>query len=1184
MHKLLARQIKRVLGVEVARVPAVLEEFRRLKEVGTLSEEAARMLGGLEIFFQRVDDAYQQSDRDLELKTRSLELSSVELTEINTRIREELASRTRAIDSLRKTAMGLMDFTDLDQSALVDDNLESLSTLMGKLVQQREESQKDLQAALADLANQKFALDQHAIVSITNVKGDITYANDKLCEISGYSREELLNNNHGLVSSELHDREFFAAMWRTITGGQVWHGEVCNRSKNGRLYWVNSTIVPLRDDAGKPTMFIAIRTDITERKHMEATIQAAEARLRRITNTVPGVVFQWHVGAHTLKYTFVSDRIEEIRGITREALLADANLARRQILDEDRQRVIEGVQAAARHRMVWSDEYRVRLPNGAVRWMRTEINPEPDLAPDGSTVFTGIWQDVTTLIEADVRLREVTQNIPVAVYQFKIAADGFRSIPFISPSIQAIAGLKPDALMANAELIFACIHPDDQMLVQDSILASALNGAPWATDFRLVHALSGESVWVHGESQPKRLADGSTLFNGYFADISEPKRVSVELQRAKEDAEAANRAKSDFLANMSHEIRTPMNGVIGMTELLMDTKLDAEQREYLGIVKSSSESLLRVINDILDFSKIEAGKLQIEHIPFHLGRTVFDTLKTMALRAQEKGLELVCDIDPDVPMAVVGDPGRLRQILINIIGNAIKFTQKGEVLLHIACAPRSGDGSMLHLSVSDTGIGIPEGKLGSIFDAFSQEDSSITRKYGGTGLGLTICARLVEALGGRMWVESELGCGSVFHFLTRVELDLNPANATAPVAHLEGRCILVVDDNHVNRRVLTRALQFAGAQTHDAASGPEALQWLGTHGVKDKPCDLVLLDAQMPGMDGFTVAERLQQLPHCAHIPLLIVSSAGIKGDAQRARDVGIAAYLSKPIGRDELLLAVTRVLSPHASGHADLLTRHALMDAHVAMQVLVVDDHVVNQKLVGALLERWGHQVTVANNGQIGLDWLVRQRFDVVLMDMMMPVMDGLEATRRFRALEEGRRTPIIAMTANAMESDRQRCLDAGMDDYISKPIKAQELQRALLRYATALQQDAFSVVLADADPLPPADLKNTAEFDYATALAAQDQEVVGIVMQAFVDQWPTDWRKMESALDCADFSVLLYTSHALKGTLSMFGALPASRLAERIEGHAARKEALPIATLMLPFTLEVERLLAAMRAHTTP
>ena len=425
--------------------------------------------------------------------------------------------------------------------------------------------------------------------------------------------------------------------------------------------------------------------------------------------------------------------------------------------------------------------------------------------------------------------------------------------------------------------------------------------------------------------------------------------------------------------------------------------------------------------------------------------------------------------------------------------------------------------------------------------------------------------------------------GSTFHFLTRVEMDLNPAEAAPFVGNLDGRSVLVVDDNDVNRRVLTRALQFAGAQIHDVASGLEALQWLSTLGVKDRPCDLVLLDAQMPDMDGFAVAERLVQLPHCAQIPLLMVSSAGIKGDAQRARDVGIAAYLSKPIGRDELLLAATQVLNPHPGGHADLITRHSLKDAHVAMQVLLVEDHRVNQKLAVTLLERWGHHVDVAENGQIALAMLAKQTFDVVLMDMMMPVMDGLEATRRFRAQEEGRHTPIIALTANAMESDRQRCLDAGMDDYISKPIKAQELQLALLRYAKVPKQGVGGAVVAEAALLSPISLDSLAEFDYAAALAAQDQEMVEIVAQAFVDQWPEDLKKMKEALDRADFSAVLYTTHALKGTLSMFGALPASGLAERIEGLAAQENLLPVTSLMPLFVLEVERLLTAMQAHAT-
>ena len=1047
MHELLLRQLTQAVGMEPAALAGVQEELQRLIGVGAVSADAARLLGGLPGLLQEVNAAYRQHDRDLEDKTRSLERSSAELTQTNARIRAELASRTRAIDSLRQTASELMAAMEADRLPLADDSLEALSELMRDLVRQHEVSQKDLQSALADLAYQKFALDQHAIVSMTNVEGNITYANDKLSEISGYSRAELMHQNHRMIKSGVHDKAFFADLWSTITQGRVWHGEICNRARDGHLYWVNATIVPLRDDTGRPTRYIAIRTDITERKRMEGSIKAAEARLRHITNTVPGVVFQWHVGTNTLKFTFVSDRVEELRGISREEVLRDAGLTTDQILEEDRHRVIKGVLVAATNRVVWSDEYRVRLPNGAVRWMRTEINPEPDLAPDGATVFTGIWQDVTQLKEAGSRLREVTENIPVAVFQYRVEQGRFQ-VSFISHAIERMCGITPEQLVADTQGLLRRVHPDDHALVSESLVQARAQARPWAMDFRMVHLHSQEVVWVHGEAHPGSAADAARIWNGYLTDITAAKRISVELQKAKDDAEAANRAKSDFLANMSHEIRTPMNGVIGMTELLMDTALDAEQREYLAIVKSSSEALLRVINDILDFSKIEAGKLLIEHITFHLGRSVEETLKPLLLRAQGKGLSLQCQIDPDVPMAVVSDPGRLRQILVNIIGNAIKFTERGTVVLRVVRVQDAGDKLSLHWSVADQGIGIAAHKLGSIFDAFSQEDSSITRKYGGTGLGLTICARLVEALGGRMWVESVLGQGSVFHFTTRVELDASAAQVAAPVVR--------------------------------------------------------------------AIAPSPQPLP-------------------------GATAP---------------------------------------ALQVLLVEDHAINQKLVVTLLQRWGHSVAVADHGQQALDLLAQRSFDVILMDMMMPVLDGLETTRHIRATEQDRHTPIIAMTANAMESDRQRCLEAGMDDYLSKPIKAAELEQKLQRVARDLVPPSFLAPLSGTAFAPLVDtLPQAAAFDYAAALAEQDQEMVDIVAQAFVRQWPHDLRNLREALAQADWPRVGYTAHALKATLSLFGAAPASALAAQMEACAAGAQGgVDMAALLGPLASAVAQLLAVL------
>jgi len=779
MHKLLARQLQLTLSSDPSTLGPLFAELNHLATSGGVSLQAAQLLSGLKPFLAGVNEAYKSHDHDLEEKTRSLQLTSIELTHTNDRIRNELAGRTRAIESLRETANTLMQTIDSDLPPLLDDNLESLSNLMADLVLQREESQHDLQAALTDLANQKFALDQHAIVSITNVNDDIVYANDKFCEISGFSRNELMGRRYELAASDLQPRSVYKDMARVLDSGKVWHGEIRTRSRSGSLHWVNATVVPLRDERGKPTVTIAICTDITEQK-----------------------------------------------------------------------------------------------------------------------------------------------------------------------------------------------------------------------------------------------------------------QISQELRVAKEEAEAANRSKSDFLANMSHEIRSPMNGVIGMTELALDTDLTTEQREYLDIVKSSAESLLTVINDILDFSKIEAGKLLFEHIPFNLGRVIDDTLKPLALRAQDKGINLVCDIAPEVPLALLGDPGRLRQVLVNLIGNALKFTEQGDVSLrvrHLDSRRANGTDGGIHFAITDSGIGIPADKLGAIFDAFSQEDSSTTRKYGGTGLGLTISSRLVEALGGRIWVESEVGRGSTFHFSAQFTVDSAPA-------------------------------------------------------------------------------------------------------------DVGPV-----PVGQT--------ASAPARSLH-----------------VLLVEDNVVNQKLAITLLEQWGHRVTLAENGQLALDALATRAFDVVLMDMMMPVMDGLEATRRFRAREQGPRTPIIAMTANAMRGDRERCLEAGMDGYMSKPIKTVELRKLLLQLVPARPDGNGGAGRAAATAL-------AMRFDYAAALAGVDQEVVNIIAEPFMQEWPRDLTKLQTALQDGDLKVVLHTAHALKGTLAMFGARPASELAHRMERQAANGHSAGLLEMVQALSAEVNVLVAVLQ-----
>jgi PAS domain S-box-containing protein len=1026
--------------------------------------------------------------------------------------------------------------------------------------------------------------------------------------LSGFSRAELLNRQMGWCF------RFPGTPGRLRQAGAtsgVFHsqeGFLLRTNKDDVWIPVNLTVARLH--VRPKTLAMITARDVRAQRETHLQIKQKEAELRRVLASVSDCLWSAIIDRKGVwTYRYISPVVVQILGRPADFFLKGLQQWRSVVHPDDRTR---WEKLLVRPRGPEGDitsgpiqgEYRVLWPDGSLRWVHESITVST--LDHLALSYDGVLSDITARKLAEealeterYRLSALMENLPDSIY-FKDAQSRFLRIN------QALA--RRFCLQDPAEAVgktdfdfFTTEHAQQGFQDEQQVI---LSGEPMVNKEEKETWPDGHETWVSTTKMPLRdRADRIVGTFGVSRDITSRKKVEKELKQAKEAADQANRAKSDFLANMSHEIRTPMNGVIGMTELCLDTQLTREQRDYLNMVKVSAESLLALIDDILDFSKIEARKLELDSVDFVLRDYLDDSIKSLALRAQQRGLELACHVPPGVPEVIVGDPGRLRQIIVNLVGNAIKFTDRGEVIVDVEVVEENAEGKrqtadgrtdsafslqpsaiegvdprssiLLHFSVRDTGIGIPPEQKGAIFEAFTQVDRSTTRKYGGTGLGLTISTQLAKMMGGRMWVDSQVGVGSTFHFSARfgISSEVPGSERVRPVlgrpprhgvlADLHQLPVLVVDDNATNRRILEEILTNWTMRPRTVDSGPAALAALQGAAGQGEPFPLVLLDGHMPDMDGFRLAELIKRDPQFADTTLLMLTSAGQPEDVARCQKLGISAYLTKPVKQSELLDTILTALGAAAgSSLEERAGALAAVTPRPGLRILLAEDHPVNQKLAQAVLEKQGHQVTLVFNGREAVEAISRSRlpdgtcFDLVLMDVQMPEMDGYEATGQIRALEQrtGGHVPIVAMTAYAMKGDREECLRAGMDAYVSKPIKPREL----LAVIADLVSGSSSVVkpgTVEASSGPCSE--PVINREEALARAAGDPVILKMLVDLYLETVPRQMAQLREAIGRRDAKEIDRLAHLIKGAVSNFAEKgPAYQAAYNIELLAKKKE----------------------------
>jgi two-component system sensor histidine kinase/response regulator len=824
------------------------------------------------------------------------------------------------------------------------------------------------------------------------------------------------------------------------------------------------------------------------------------------------------------------------------------------VVEEDLGRASDHFERAVRGE---AQNYDVAITNEEGLRVELNITNIPIVVDDEVVGIYGIAKDVTErkrAEEARSKLVSIVENSVDAIDSKTL--DG--TITSVNPAAERLYGYTEEELKGKH---ISVLTPPERLDEMIESLQRVGRGETISQHESVRVCKDGSRIPVSLTISPLRDSRGDSVGVSAIArDITERKRYEEELRQAKEAAEAASRAKSEFVANLSHEIRTPMNGVIGMTGLLLDTDLSPEQRDYAETIRISGENLLTIINDILDFSKIEAGKMELQMMGFDLQTVVEETVDLLAERTHAKGLELASLIEQGVPTALRGDPGRLTQVLTNLLGNAIKFTEEGEVILRVRLAEESSDAATVRFEVKDTGIGMSEEQCSRIFQSFAQADASTTRRYGGTGLGLAISKQLVEMMEGELGAQSEPGMGSTFWFTARLQKQPEGASRRLPYPSadlLEGLRVLVVDDNETNRKIVHEQVISWGMKNGMAQDGAGALKMLRSAVEKGAPYDLAILDLSMPGMDGMELAHRIKADPTISSTRLILLTSMGLRGEAEQARRVGFSAYLTKPVRQSRLYDAIVTVMSlPEGEAstpkhETPIITRHSLEEARAHARerlssrahVLVAEDNAVNQKVAVRMLERLGYRADVAANGLEAVEALSHIPYAAVLMDVQMPEMDGYEATKEIRRREgDDRHTPVIAMTANAMQGDREKALEAGMDDYVSKPVKPEKLELVLGHWILQRESSETEVTLDERALAGLRELQQEGEPDF-----------VGELIELFLHDAPPQLAALRDAIEEEDADSVERISHTLKGSSGSMGAKTMAEICAELQDVGA-------------------------------